>query len=124
MLMQKKLGRALHKAREVAGSSLDAIAVTAKISGAYLHKLEHGVVDSPSPRVLARIAAALEMPYLQLMELAGYLSEEEANRARKRKPSPSPHPLADKDLSQEEWREVGAFIEAQIAKRNAAEARD
>ena len=119
--MQKELGKELHKAREKAGSSLDAVAEAAKISGAYLHKLERGGADNPSPRVLGRVALALEIPYLRLMELAGYLSDEEAAQARKRKPSPRPHPLSGKELSQEEWREVGAFIKTLIAKRKTAE---
>jgi HTH-type transcriptional regulator, competence development regulator len=118
--MQEELGRELHRAREKAGLSLDAVAETAKISGAYLHKLEHGVVENPSPRVLARVASALEVPYLRLMELAGYLSDAEAARVRKRRPSPRPHPLSGKELSRREWREVGAFIETLIAKRQKA----
>ena len=117
--MLKELGKELRKAREKAGSSLDTIAAAAKISGAYLHKLERGAVGNPSPRVLSRIASALEIPYLRLMELAGYLSGEEAAQARKRRPSPRPHPLTGKDLSQEEWREVGAFIKTLIAKRKS-----
>ena len=73
--MLVKLAEALHDAREERGLSLAAVAEPASISAAYLHKFERGVVDNPSPRVLARIAAALEMPYLRLMELAGYLDE-------------------------------------------------
>ncbi len=115
--MLKELGKELHQAREKAGSSLDAIALASKISGAYLHKLERGLVNNPSPRVLARIASALEIPYLRLMELAGYLSDQEVAQVRKHKPSPRPHPLSGKELSQEEWREVGGFIETLIAQR-------
>ena len=117
--MLKELGKELRKAREKAGSSLDTIAAAAKISGASLHKLERGVVNSPSPRVLSRVASALEIPYLRLMALAGYLSQAEVAQARARRPSPHPHPLAGKELSQEEWREVGAFIEMLIAKRKS-----
>jgi transcriptional regulator with XRE-family HTH domain len=117
--MLKELGKELRKAREKAESSLDTIATAAKISGAYLHKLERGVVNSPSPRVLSRVASALEIPYLRLMELAGYLSEEEAGEARERRPSPRPHPLSGKELTRDEWREVGAFIESLIAKRKS-----
>jgi transcriptional regulator with XRE-family HTH domain len=118
--MQKELGEELKTARKKTGASLDRIAKAAKISGAYLHKLEGGVVDNPSPRVLARIASALEIPYLRLMQLAGYLSREEAEQARQRTPAPRPHPLSGKELSQEEWREVGAFIQSLIARRKPA----
>ena len=119
--MLNELGKELHKAREKTGASLDAIAEAAKISGAYLHKLERGIVNNPSPRVLARVASALNIPYLRLMELAGYLGEEDSAQARKRTPSPRPHPLSGKELSQEEWRAVGAFINTLIAKRKTAE---
>lgn len=52
--------------------SLEAVSGPAKISTAYLHKLEAGRVGSPSPRVLQRLAEVLEIPYWSLMELAGY----------------------------------------------------
>lgn len=69
--MLLELGSELRKAREGTGVSLESVAGPAKISAAYLHKLEHGNVNSPSPRVLARLALVLEIPYLRLMELTG-----------------------------------------------------
>jgi transcriptional regulator with XRE-family HTH domain len=115
--MLKELGVALREAREKDGSSLENIAQPAKISAAYLHKLENGVVSTPSPRVLRRLADVLGLQYLDLMELAGYLSAEEVAYASKRRPQPKPHPLAGKELTQEEWRAVGAFVKALIAQR-------
>lgn len=112
-----ELGRELAKSREKKGLSLEAVAGAAKISAAYLHKLERGVVNSPSPRVLARIAVPLEVPYLRLMELAGYLDETQLAEARMREALPGPHPLAGQQLSSEEWRAVGAFIEKLVAQR-------
>ena len=117
--MLNDLGDGLRKARESAGTSLAAVAGPAGISAAYLHKLESGVVNSPSPRVLARLAAALDVSYLNLMELAGYLDEEEFARAGKRGSSPKPHPLAGQQLTPEEWQAVGAFIKMLIAQRKA-----
>jgi transcriptional regulator with XRE-family HTH domain len=113
--MLVRLGKELRKLREENGASLEAIAGPAKISAAYLHKLERGVVNSPSPRVLARLAAALEVSYLRLMELAGYLDEEQLAQVRLR--APSPHPLAGQQLTPEEWRSVGAFIQKLVAAR-------
>jgi transcriptional regulator with XRE-family HTH domain len=109
--MLVKLGQALHDAREELGLSLAATAAPAGISAAYLHKLERGVVDNPSPRVLARVAGALAMPYLRLMALAGYLDEEQLAEVRRRRPSAKDHPLAEQELTPEEWRRVGEFIE-------------
>lgn len=120
--MLKNLGNALHKARESHGVSLEAVAGPAKISAAYLHKLERGAVNNPSPRVLARIAAVLEVPYLRLMELSGYLDEAQLAEARRREPKP--HPLAAQKLSPDEWRAVGEFIKSLVAKRRPAGAKD
>lgn len=69
--------------RRVRGKrSLQDISGQAKISTAYLHKLESGGVGSPSPRVLERLARVLEIPYWTLMELAGYLPVAEARPPR------------------------------------------
>jgi transcriptional regulator with XRE-family HTH domain len=113
-----ELGHELAKARETKALSLKAVAGTAKISGAYLHKLEHGVVNDPSPRVLARIAVALNVPYLRLMELAGYLDEAQLARARVRESPPKPHPLAGQELTPGEWKTVGAFIKKLVGQRD------
>jgi transcriptional regulator with XRE-family HTH domain len=113
--MLKELGRALRKTRTNKYLSLESVAGPAKISAAYLHKLERGTVNNPSPRVLGRIAAVLEIPYLRLMELAGYLDEEQLAEAQAR--FPRPHPLAKQQLTPEEWEAVGGFIEQLVAQR-------
>jgi len=115
--MLVEFGKELRKLREEKRISLETVAGPAKISAAYLHKLERGVVNSPSPRVLARIAVVLESPYLRLMELAGDLDEEQLAEARIREPSPHPHSLAGQQLTPEEWRAVGAFVKTLIAQR-------
>ena len=115
--MLDKLGIELKKARDHMGVSLQAIADTAKISAAYLQKLERGEVSTPSPHVLRRLASSLGLSYLGLMELAGYLDEAELADARLREPSPRPHPLAGQKLTPEEWRAVGAFIKTLVAER-------
>ena len=118
--MLEALGGELKKTRESAGASLQTIAEAAKISAAYLQKLERGAVGTPSPRVLRRLAHALELDYLELMELADYLTREEAAEAAGRPPKPRPHPLANQSLSPEEWRAVGAFIKTLKAQRPTA----
>ena len=70
---------------------------------------------SPSPRVLARLAIVLGLPYLRLMELAGYLNQEDMAAVELR--SPDPHPLANQRLTPAEWREVGVFIRRLVAQR-------
>jgi transcriptional regulator with XRE-family HTH domain len=112
-----KLGIELKKARDRMGVSLQAIADAAIISTAYLQKLERGEVNTPSPRVLRRLASSVGLPYLGLMELVGYLDEKEVSEARLRQPSPRPHPLAGQQMTPEEWRAVGAFIKTLVANR-------
>ena len=71
--MQADLGDELKRARAARGLSLDAAGRSAQISQGYLHKLEAGRVNTPSPRVLQRLGSVLEIPYERLMELAGYV---------------------------------------------------
>jgi transcriptional regulator with XRE-family HTH domain len=51
---------------------MQAAADRAGISAGYQFKLEGGFVRTPSPRVLHRLSAVLEVPYPALMKLAGY----------------------------------------------------
>jgi transcriptional regulator with XRE-family HTH domain len=71
--MRVELGQELRRVRTARGLSLDAASRAARISQGYLHKLEAGRVNDPSPRVLRRLSEALEVPYRRLMELADYL---------------------------------------------------
>jgi transcriptional regulator with XRE-family HTH domain len=107
-IMLKRLGEELAKAREQQGRSLQSVAEPANITAPYLQKLERGVVQTPSPRVLARLARALGIPYLRLLELAGYLDEDQLAEAQSR--AHRPHPLVDQELAPDEWRAVGVFI--------------
>lgn len=115
--MLVELGNELQQARAAKHISLEAVAGPARISAAYLHKLERGAVDSPSPRVLARIAGVLETSYLKLMERAGYLDDAQLAQTRLLESEPRPHPLAGQQLTPEEWTAVGAFIKLLIAQR-------
>jgi transcriptional regulator with XRE-family HTH domain len=116
--MLKELGLELQNARKDRRESLDAIARPARISATYLQKLERGEVNNPSPRVLGRLAVVLDVEYLRLMELAGYLNEEELAEERVKNASIKPHPLANQQLTSEEWSAVGAFIKYLVAQRN------
>ena len=71
--MSAELGERLQHARKGKKLSLEAAAAPAKISPAYLHKLEAGRVNTPSPRVLLRLGEVLELGYWELMDRAGYV---------------------------------------------------
>ncbi len=58
------------------------------------------------------------MPYLKLMDLAGYLDEPDLAELEAR--APKPHPLAGRVLTADEWREVGDFIDNLLARRDSS----
>ena len=79
--MKVELGEQLKVARQATGRSLQSVAEAAKVSTAYLHKLEGGAVNSPNPRLLLRLAEELQISYAALMLAAGYLLPTTAERA-------------------------------------------
>jgi transcriptional regulator with XRE-family HTH domain len=79
----ERLGQALRRGR--GARSLQEVSGPARISTAYLHKLEAGGVRNPSPRVLERLAETLELPYWELMELAGYVPAGQPGPPRRRR---------------------------------------
>jgi transcriptional regulator with XRE-family HTH domain len=74
----KNRGSALQKIRLLKGLSLTKTAKDARISPAYLQKLERNGVEEPSPHILLRIAKALGVEYLDLMRLFGYIRDDES----------------------------------------------
>jgi transcriptional regulator with XRE-family HTH domain len=84
MVNMEELAKTLKGGRSSRGMSLESASEAAKISPAYLHKLEAGRVQTPSPHVLRRLAAALDVPYLKLMTLAGYLDRSRSATAADR----------------------------------------
>lgn len=67
-----KLGQFVREQRTRRGLSGQALAVAAGIDKGHLHRLEHGQIESPDPRVLVRIARALEVDVSDLYVAAGY----------------------------------------------------
>lgn len=67
-----QLGETIRDRREKRRLSMQAVADRAGISAGYQFKLEGGFVRTPSPRVLHRLSAVLDLPYAELMTLAGY----------------------------------------------------
>ena len=79
--MRVELGEQLRDARKTRRLSLEAASREAKISQSYLHKLEAGRVQSPSPHVLQRLSEVLGVSYHRLMQLADYLMPGEEGAA-------------------------------------------
>ena len=102
----RRLGETLRTARELRGKSLKAVAEPAEISIAYLLKLEKGLVESPSPHILHRLAGVLEIDYLDLMRKAGYIvSEEETSRN-----GSLAHALSGERLTDDEERALATYL--------------
>jgi transcriptional regulator with XRE-family HTH domain len=70
--MAASIGSVLRQARELRGMSGVDAARAARISAAYLSRLESDVVKKPSPPVLLQLSEALGVPYADLMQLSGY----------------------------------------------------
>ena len=105
------LAEELQRVRKIKAMSRHAVAKPAKISAAYLQKLEQGAVKNPSPRILYRLAGVLGVSYARLMEVAGYAMPSEAEEGgARRPPSLLRQALLQEDLSEEEWRAVAAFV--------------
>lgn len=105
------LGEELRAGRKLRHLSLQDVATPANISVAYLQKLEGGLVNSPSPRVLHRLSRVLDISYERLMDLAGYHVPGQAQGS-------SSMPSAMDDLNKAEWKAVTAFVHYLKAQRD------
>ena len=113
----KRLGEDLLEARKKRRMSLANTALPARISAAYLQKLERGLVKNPSPRVLHRLSGVLALSYPHMMEQAGYVmpatnAGEESPQSATAVGMPDLH-----ELSGEERRAVMAFVDYLKAQR-------
>ena len=70
--MAPSIGAVLRQARDVRQQSAVDTARAARISPAYLNRLENDAVKKPSPHVLHQLSEALTVPYAELMRLSGY----------------------------------------------------
>jgi transcriptional regulator with XRE-family HTH domain len=66
------LGAYLRSARDQRGLSLRAVERATGISNPYLSQIESGKIRKPSPTVLHKLAELYNVPYADLMTLAGY----------------------------------------------------
>lgn len=67
-----ELGVFLRAAREQKSLSLRAVERQSGVSNAYLSQLESGKIKQPSPNILHKLSLVYEVPYADLLELAGY----------------------------------------------------
>ena len=84
--MKPTLGQYLASIRHDRKMSLRQVeeASNKEVSNAYLSQLETGKIIQPSPGVLSTLAEIYKIDYVQLMELAGYLTPSAARDAKAR----------------------------------------
>lgn len=70
---QSDLGDRLRSLRESQGWSLREVATKAGVNHGYLSQLERGDVAEPAPSMLHKVAAGYDVPFLVLMQWAGYI---------------------------------------------------
>lgn len=68
-----QFGSLLRELRERLGLSLRQVEASSGISNSYLSQIESGRVGAPSPKIIEKLASALQTPYLDLMRMAGHL---------------------------------------------------
>ena len=71
--MDHIFGSYLKEMRENKGWSINQLAQAADISGSQISRIENGLRGIPKPQTLRKMAEALEVPYEELMNKAGYL---------------------------------------------------
>ncbi|MFD1775418.1 helix-turn-helix domain-containing protein [Paenibacillus rhizophilus] len=75
--MEQDFGLFLKRLRESKSLTLSQLASGAGISGSQISRIENGLRGVPKPATLRKIAEAMDVPYEELMERAGYLRDEE-----------------------------------------------
>lgn len=122
--MINRLASELKQLREIRGYSLRQVEKATGVSNAYLSQLERGDAAKPSPDKLARLAKFYDVPYEQLMGLAGYLGSSisstagqgvrpivmSAARSKSAKASVLKDALMTADLSEDEMRMVAEYV--------------
>lgn len=101
-----ELGAYIKKIRLEKGLSIRKVAESADISHTEVKRIEDGIRKQPSPQVLRSLAAALNTPYEDLMEAAGYIDEVSDNAG-----TAVAGIAGAEDLSPEEIAEVNTFID-------------
>ena len=103
------LGAQLHEVRRLKDLSLKGVSEPAGISAAYLQKLERNEVKRPSPHVLHALAEVLEVPYVALMEAAGYVVPV-ADQKKVKPGSVLAHALSSEDVTEEEAEVLARYL--------------
>ena len=66
----------LRSLRKMKGYTIREVAYRSGVSTAYISQLENGNRGLPSPEILKKLSEGLNIPYEELMKLAGYVDDD------------------------------------------------
>ncbi len=118
--MAPSIGAVLRQAREVRQLSAGDAARAARISPAYLNRLENDAVKKPSPHVLHQLSEALTVPYSELLRLSGYRLPDTPDRAA----TQSVGAALFADLTDDEQEELLEYLAWYRARRRSSRGAD
>nr|WP_019534966.1 helix-turn-helix transcriptional regulator [Paenibacillus ginsengihumi] len=70
----------LRDMRKMKGFTIRELADRSGVSAAYISQLENGNRGVPSPDVLMKLSEGLNIPYTELMQIAGYLEKPDGEK--------------------------------------------
>lgn len=75
--MISTFGTEIHDIRISKKLSLKDVAEKGELSHSYLSQIENGVRNAPKPNMIKKLAKGLNVPYIELLQKAGYIEEAE-----------------------------------------------
>lgn len=78
-----EFGKSLKKLRESKGYSLRQLSIKSGVSYGQIAKIENGTRGTPKPKTIEKLAKGLGVSYDYLMELAGYVENDNPDNADK-----------------------------------------
>ena len=114
--MEPKIGAELKRLRLLKGVTLRQVEKDTGVSNAYLSQLENERAESPSPRVLQKLATYYAAAYTDLMEFAGYLQPLQPGNVSTNL-SGSNWQLMSKNVTPDEEAMLSAVLEAYRAEK-------
>lgn len=108
--MAKSLAEVLKTIRGLRGISLRKVEEETGISNAYLFQLESGKALNPSPHILHKLADFYEVPYEELMKVAGYMNNRSTAPRKSAKVSALQAALMSAELNEEEENKIAEYI--------------
>ncbi|MCY0881176.1 MAG: helix-turn-helix transcriptional regulator [Firmicutes bacterium] len=115
-------GDYLRNRRRALHLSLEMLATQTQTSPSYLSRIERGMRNPPQPAFLKKLAPALHVDYVTLLEQAGHLNH--AVHLHESTPcyqiDPALWKEAERLLSDEDWADIQALLASKTARKKRA----